>query len=390
MHVSAIIVAGGFSKRLSGTVPKILRLIGERTLLQRSIEPFDRSTRINEIILVLPSKLVTSPPKFLQTIQTPLQLVPGGKRRQDSVAAGFDLITSGSDIVVVHDAARPFCTTALISKTIAAAWESGAAIAGLSIHDTVKEGRLEKGLQFVESTLDRDRIFLAQTPQAFRFDVLREAVLLSSEDVEVTDEAMLAEQAGYRVRIVQGESRNVKITTPADLSLACEMVTAGKTCCVSRVGLGYDLHRLVDGRPLILGGVHIPGKRGLLGHSDADAICHAVTDAVLGAAGAGDIGKHFPDNDERWKDFSSIELLRQAIEIVRDSNYVVRNVDIVVIAEKPKILDYSEKMQQKLADVLEVAPTQVSIKGKTGEGVGEIGRGEVIVVHAIALLHNQN
>ena len=390
MRVSAIIVAGGFGKRLGGAVPKILQLIGERTLLQRSIEPFDGNARINEIIVVLPTQLVVSPPEFLQTIQTPLQLVPGGTRRQDSVAAGFDLITSESDIVVVHDAARPFCTTALISKTIDAAWESGAAIAALSIYDTVKEGRSEKGLQFVKSTLDRDRVFLAQTPQAFRFDVLQKAILLGDKDVEVTHEAMLAEQAGHRVRLVQGESRNIKVTTPADLSLACEMVSRGKVGSVSRVGLGYDLHRFVDGRPLILGGVHIPGKRGLLGHSDADAICHAVADAVLGAVGAGDIGKHFPDNDARWKDFSSIELLRQATEIVRGLNYIVRNMDIVVILETPKILDYSEKMKQKLADVLGVFPDQVSIKGKTSEGVGEAGRGEVVVVHAIALLHNQN
>ena len=154
----------------------------------------------------------------------------------------------------------------------------------------------------------------------------------------------------------------------------------------TRVGLGYDLHRFVEGRPLVLGGVSIPSARGLLGHSDADAVCHAVTDAVLGAAGAGDIGRRFPDDDERWRGAVSIELLRDAVGAVEELGFAVGNVDVAVVTEQPKIRAVAEEMRQRLAEALRVAPERVSVKGKTGEGIGEVGRGEALVVHAVAML----
>ena len=390
MHVSAIIAAGGRGERLGGRVAKPLRMIGDRTMLERSIESFDTSARIDEIVVVLPPDVISSPPPALAAFGTPLRLVSGGGRRQDSVAAGFDVVTPTADVVVVHDAARPFCPVELIAKTVDAAFESGAAIAALPTRDTVKEGRLEDGigLRFVSATLERDRIFLAQTPQAFRLDVLREAVALGRGGVEATDEAVLAERAGHRIRLVEGEPRNIKVTTAADLSFARDMATAATAPPPVRVGLGFDLHRLVDGRRLVLGGVHIPGDRGLHGHSDADAVCHAVTDAVLGAASAGDIGIHFPDDDDRWRDTSSVDLLRQARTIVRDRGFEVCNVDVVVVAEWPKIRGYINQMKQQLADALRVSPDQISVKGKTSEGVGAVGRGEAIAVHAIASLRH--
>ena len=384
VQISAIIAAGGRGERLGGPVHKQLRTVGGRTLLERSIAPFDASERIGEIVLVLPAELVAVPPGLVRRIRTPVRLVTGGARRQDSVAAGLAAVAPESEIVVIHDAARPFCTPGLIGRTIDAAAECGAATAALPAFDTVKEARIEDGATLVSATLPRERIFLVQTPQAFRVDVLRDAVARGGDGVEATDEATLVERAGHPVRVVQGEVRNFKVTSQDDLSLAERMVSAGPV--ETRIGLGYDLHRFVEGRPLVLGGVSIPGSRGLLGHSDADAVCHAVTDAVLGAAAAGDIGQRFPDDDERWQGASSIELLRNAMEAVRNLGFAVGNVDVVVVTERPKIRAVAEEMRQRLADALLVAPDRVSVKGKTSEGVGEVGRGEALAVHAVAIL----
>ena len=386
MFVSAIIAAGGRGTRLGGGVPKQLRMLGGRTLLERSIAPFDASGRIDEIVVVLPGDMLRAPPAALARLRTPVRCVQGGARRQDSVAAGAAAISLESELVVVHDAARPFCTPALIGRTLDAARESGAAIAALPAVDTVKECRREAGAAFVAATLARERIFLAQTPQAFRVEVLRAALACGNEGVEATDEAALAERAGVPVRLVEGDPGNVKITGEADLAAAGRRVAAAAPAGVPRVGLGYDLHRFAEGRPLVLGGVAIPSGRGLLGHSDADAVCHAVTDAVLGAAGAGDIGQRFPDDDERWRGAASIELLRDAAGAVRELGFVVGNVDVVVVTEQPKIRAFAAEMRRRLADALRVAPEQVSIKGKTGEGLGEVGRGEALVVHAVAML----
>ena len=242
------------------------------------------------MIVALPKELADAPPPYLRSPGKPLRIVAGGPRRQDSVANAFAAASESSEVIVIHDAARPFVSADLIARTIAAAAESGAALAAMPARDTVKQ----VDRMFVTSTLPRESIFLAQTPQAFRRHVLGAALALARQGVEATDEAALAEQAGHAVRIVEGDTSNIKITTPED-ALVAEAIAnraAGSQATV-RIGTGYDLHRFVEGRPLILGGVTIPFDRGLLGHSDADAVCHAVTDAVLGAAAAGDIGRHF-------------------------------------------------------------------------------------------------
>ena len=384
MHVSAIIAAGGQGTRLGG-VAKQLRMIGDRTILERSIEPFETSARVDEIVVVLPAEVLSLSPLSLTGFRTPLRVVAGGARRQDSVMAGLDVVDPATDIVVVHDGARPFCPVELIAETVEAAFESGVAIAALPARDTVKEGQDDQGLGlgFVSATLERERIFLAQTPQAFRLDVLRDAVRLGA-GLEATDEAVLAERAGHQVRLVEGASKNIKVTTNDDLAFAREIAGGASAPHPSRVGIGYDLHRVVEGGGFVLGGVHIHGDRGLLGHSDADAVCHAVTDAVLGAASAGDIGSYFPDDDARWKNVSSIELLRRATSIVRDLGFSVGNVDVIVVAEWPKIRGHVDAMRERLADALQVRPVDVGVKGKTSEGLGVVGRGEAIVVHAIA------
>jgi 2-C-methyl-D-erythritol 4-phosphate cytidylyltransferase/2-C-methyl-D-erythritol 2,4-cyclodiphosphate synthase len=380
VHVTAIIAAGGSGRRLGATVPKQLLEIGGRSILQRSVEAFLLHPRITEVIVAVPAAMAEAPPEWLRRVR----VVAGGATRQESVANGFDAVPDRADVVLVHDAARPFVTAGLISRAIDGALAHGAAIAAVPVSDTVKrvadapEGH-DAGV--IVETLPRERIYLAQTPQAFRRDVLREAVALGRTGVKATDEAALAERAGHPVRVVNGEPSNVKITTAADLTSA-----RARGEGATRVGVGYDLHRLVEGRPLILGGVKVPAERGALGHSDADVVCHAVTDAILGAARAGDIGHHFPDTDARWKDASSIDLLGRAVAIVRERGWTVQNVDVVVVLERPKLAPVRAAIEEQLARTLGVGPDAVSVKAKTNEGVDAVGRGEAIAAHAVALL----
>jgi 2-C-methyl-D-erythritol 4-phosphate cytidylyltransferase/2-C-methyl-D-erythritol 2,4-cyclodiphosphate synthase len=395
MQIAAIIAAGGRGLRLGVGRPKQLVEVGGRPILQHSVDTFLASDRFSQIVVVLPPELVSDPPACLQARGPRLQLIGGGARRQDSVANGFDRLAGGVEVIVVHDAARPFVDRDLIDRTLDAAIETGAAIAALRASDTVKQADPESaaGRPVIGRTLARDTIFLAQTPQAFRVEVLRDAIALGRAGREATDEAALAEEAGHRVRLVEGSARNIKITTCQDLAMARAMagdaggdVAARPAASALRVGAGYDLHRLVDGRPLMLGGVTIPHCRGLQGHSDADVLCHAITDAVLGAAGSGDIGRHFPDSDDRWRGASSLDLLRRAVAMAREAGFRVVNVDAVVVTEQPRLAPHVEAIVRSLAGALSADPSSVSVKGKTNEGVGEIGRGEAIAAHAVALL----
>lgn len=381
MFVSAIIAAGGRGLRFGGSSPKQLLTLGGRPILARSVDAFVACDVISEIVVALPADLAAAPPSYLEQRGKPVTVVSGGDERRTSVANAFARVSELAEIVVIHDAARPLVSADLIRRTVAAASETGAAIAALRAHDTVKQ---TNGAGAITATLPRERIYLAQTPQAFRVPVLRDALRLVGE---ATDEAMLAEQAGHTVRVVDGDWRNLKITTPDDLMMAEHLTTGSAQAPALRIGNGYDLHRLVPGRPLILGGVRIPFEKGLEAHSDGDVICHAVTDAVLGAAGAGDIGRHFPDTDAAWKNADSIELLRRASAIVREAGYAIVNVDVVVIAQKPKLAPHAEAIRGNVAGALGCDASQVSVKGKTNEGVDSMGAGESIAVHAVALLN---
>ena len=383
MFVSAIIAAGGRGLRLGGSSPKQLLTLGGRPILARSVDAFVACDVISEIVVALPADLAAAPPSYLQQRGKPVTVVSGGDERRTSVANAFARVSELAEIVVIHDAARPLVSADLIRRTVAAASETGAAIAALRAHDTVKQ---TNGAGAIIATLPRERIYLAQTPQAFRVPVLRDALRLVGE---ATDEAMLAEQAGHTVRVVDGDPRNLKITTPDDLMMAEHLTTGSAQAPALRIGNGYDLHRLVPGRPLILGGVRIPFEKGLEAHSDGDVICHAVTDAVLGAAGAGDIGRHFPDTDAAWKNADSIELLRRASAIVHEAGYAIVNVDVVVIAQKPKLAPHAEAIRGNVAGALGCDASQVSVKGKTNEGVDSMGAGESIAVHAVALLNRR-
>ena len=426
MHVSAIVAAGGRGQRLGAGVPKQLLDLGGRSILQRSVDALASSGLVTDIVVVLPEPLVAGAEA---TLGGPgVRVVPGGARRQDSVALGFEATLPSVDVVLVHDAARPLVSRGIIARTIDAAASQGAAIAAVRARDTVKRAGDREGRAVILATLPREEIWLAQTPQAFRYEVLREAVELGRRGVEATDEAALAELAGHTVCLVEGDLLNMKITTAEDLRLArillaaeaaglltsppgppggeggirAERTTSGEPSGTGvttdrppgfaglvRVGLGYDLHRFVRGRRLVLAGVRIPHDVGLAGHSDADAIAHAVTDAILGAAALGDIGSLFPDTAPQWKDADSMAMLAEAVSRVRAASYVVSNVDVVVITEEPKIGPYREAMRENLARVLDVTPAQVFVKGKTSEGVDGIGRGEALAVHAVAMLHQR-
>ncbi len=389
MRTAAIIAAGGRGERLGAGVPKQLLLIGGQPILRRSVEAFAASDRIDEIVVVMPADLAAEPPEYLRQVSKPILIVAGGPRRQDSVANGFAAVAGRADVVVVHDAARPFVSADLIARTIDAAIAAGAALAALPSRDTVKLAADPAGTAdlFVSQTLPRERVYLAQTPQAFRSEVLRASIAAGQAGVEATDEAALAESAGFPVRLVAGDPANVKITTVEDLVAARALVErGGGGTTTMRVGTGYDLHRLVEGRRLVLGGVEVPHALGLAGHSDADVLAHAVTDAVLGAIAAGDIGRHFPDTDPRWRGASSVAMLGHAVALADAAGFSVENVDAVVIAERPKLAPHVDAIRAGLAAALRVDQSRVSVKAKTNEGVGEIGRGGAMAVHAVALL----
>ncbi len=379
MSIGVIVVAGGHGERMGASVPKQLLEIGGTTLLKRSVAAFDGHPRVATLVVVLPEALVAAGAALVGSTARPCTIVAGGARRQDSVACGLAAMPAEAGIILVHDAARPFVDAALISRVIDAADREGTAIPAIAARDTVKRAGADR---VVRETIPRQEVWLAQTPQGFRRDVLARAVALGRQGFEATDEAMLVEAGGGNVAIVDGSADNVKITTPEDLETA--RVRHGDRA--SRVGTGYDLHRLVDGRRLVLAGVAIASDRGPLGHSDGDVVCHAAVDAILGAAGAGDIGTHFPNTDPTWKDAPGLDLLARALTVVAERGWQVSNLDVTVILERPKLAPHVPSIRAELARVLRVPLDAISVKGKTNEGVDAVGRGEAIAAHAVAAL----
>jgi 2-C-methyl-D-erythritol 4-phosphate cytidylyltransferase/2-C-methyl-D-erythritol 2,4-cyclodiphosphate synthase len=379
MSVGVILVAAGRGDRMGSSIPKQLLELGGRTLLQRSVAAFDAHARVSEIVVVLPAALVAEGPALVGPTSRPCRFVAGGARRQDSVACGLQVVDATLDLILVHDAARPFADAALIDRVIAATEGTGAAVPVVPARDTVK--RLDRARGRVDATIPREEIGLAQTPQGFRRAVLREAIALGQQGAVGTDEAMLAELAGHAVAAVDGDERNIKITTPDDLAVA-----RARLAGVPRVGTGYDLHRLVAGRPLVLAGVVIPFERGPLGHSDGDVLCHALIDAMFGAIGAGDIGRHFPDADPQWRDAAGLDLLARAAAIVGARGWRVSSADVTIVLERPKLGPFAPELCARVAGVLGLDAGRVSVKAKTNEGVDAVGRGEAVAAHAVAVL----
>jgi 2-C-methyl-D-erythritol 4-phosphate cytidylyltransferase/2-C-methyl-D-erythritol 2,4-cyclodiphosphate synthase len=377
MSVGVIIVAAGRGDRLGTGVPKQFVVLGGRSMLGRSVDAFDRHEAIAEIVVVLPADRVRDALAIVGATSRPLSAVAGGASRHESVRAGFLALSPGVEVVLVHDAARPFVSAGLIDRVVAAARE-GAVVPAVPARDTIKRASADGA--FVESTVDRQGIWLAQTPQGFPRAVLADAIARTPAGSPSTDEAVLVEALGGTVRIVMGDEDNVKVTTPADLVAARARVEA------PRVGTGYDLHRLAAGRPLVLAGCRVPFDRGPDGHSDGDVVCHAIVDALFGAAGAGDIGQWFPPSDPAWKDAPGLDLLARARDVIRSRGWRVASVDCTVLLEQPRLAPVVPAVRAALAATLAIAEEAVGVKAKTNEGVDAVGRGDAIAAHAVAVL----
>ncbi len=381
-----IIPAAGSGSRMGATVPKqFLSLAGE-PILARTVRAFLQVDAVDTVVVVAPA------PHEEQTRQLLLRhlaadkdarliFTTGGATRQDSVRAGLAALPGSIDIVLVHDGARPLVTGEVIHRCIAGAREHGAVIAAVPVKDTLKQvddaGRIVR-------TVERKGLWQAQTPQAARRHLLERAHALAAKaDFTGTDEASLLELAGVPVFVVEGEEGNIKITRPGDLAVAAGLLQTGESM---KIGHGFDAHRLVEGRELVLGGVHIDFDRGLLGHSDADVLTHALIDAILGAAGAGDIGSHFPDSDARYQNISSIRLLEAAVALARERGLRLANGDMTILCQRPRLAPHLAAMRDNLATACRVPPDRINIKATTTEEMGYTGRGEGIAAHAVVLL----
>lgn len=324
-------------------------------------------------------------------------ILPGGRTRRESAAHGLRQLPAEAAWIALHDAARPLVSHALLERIFAAAYESGAAVPALPVADTIKRATQEGQ---VVHTLDRGELFTVQTPQVFRADWLREVYQTATEEAsEPTDDATLLERKGYPVRLVPGDPTNVKLTTPEDLLYIQwlferrqqEKDQAGRnrskgSLAPIRVGIGYDIHSFMTGRRLVLGGVEIPYSKGLLGHSDADVVVHAICDALLGAAGLEDIGHHFPDTDPRWRDVRSLVLLKEVARFLAERGWQVVYVDTMILAQAPRLAPFLPAMRVQLAATLQVDPGQVNLKATTQEGLDAVGREEGIACYAVATI----
>ncbi|MBM3308207.1 MAG: 2-C-methyl-D-erythritol 2,4-cyclodiphosphate synthase [Candidatus Eisenbacteria bacterium] len=383
-RVGAILVAAGASTRAGGGTAKQFQVLGVEPMFVHALKCLVPVA--DEIVVVAPADAVeTARGLVLESGvcgTVPVGVVAGGARRQDSVARGLAALRGDMEVVLVHDAARPFASAELARRVVEAVvvgGERGAVVPVVSVPDTVK--RVDAGA--VVATLDRSVLGLVQTPQGFTRATLADA-LAALGDAVVTDDAQAVELAGGRVAVVEGEPGNVKVTTGADLETARLRLGAAVGLDASvRVGIGYDLHRLVPGRRLVLCGVEVPFEKGLEGHSDADVATHAVMDALLGAVAAGDIGQHFPPGDPAYRGISSLVLLERVVEIVRTRGFAVRFVDVVIVAEKPRLAPFIPQMRQKLARVLGVPLGAVSVKATTTEGMGPEGTGEAMSARAV-------
>lgn len=375
---------------MGGDVPKQFLALNGIPILVLAIRPFFRIERIRSIAVVLPPEHRRTAERMLHSHFTParcqrLIFADGGATRQQSVLAGLAALPSETEFVLVHDGARPFVTAAVIERCLAQAIAGGAAAAGVPVKDTIKE--VDRN-GTVRRTVDRSGLWHAQTPQAAATVLLRRAYEnAAATGFEGTDEASLLEHAGIPVQMTEGSEQNIKITRPADLYPGrCH---SGETD-MARIGHGFDVHRFEPGRKLILGGVTIPHELGLEGHSDADVLTHAFMDALLGALGAGDIGQHFPDSDDRYRGISSLELLGQVMALVKGKEFIVGNGDITVICQRPKLAPHIKAMRAKLAAVCEVDTSRINIKATTTEELGYAGRGEGAAVHAVVMLEKSS
>jgi 2-C-methyl-D-erythritol 4-phosphate cytidylyltransferase / 2-C-methyl-D-erythritol 2,4-cyclodiphosphate synthase len=383
-EVAAVIVAAGRGYRAGGEIPKQYRAIAGVPAIRQAVRAFSDHPDIGAIQPVIhpaDAALFAAASGGLAKVLDP---VAGGATRQISVRAGLRSLQSAapkSAFVLIHDAARPFLSAALIGRAIAAARSHRAAVPGIPVADTVKAID-EAGA--VSATLDRGRLRMVQTPQGFAMGLIVEAhdrAAAAGRD-DFTDDAALAEWAGHRVNVFEGEACNVKLTTNEDFARA-EALRAAALADV-RLGNGFDVHAFADGDHVMLGGVRIPNSRGVTGHSDADVALHALVDAILGALAEGDIGAHFPPSDPQWRGASSDRFLAFACERVRARGGAIGNLDVTVVCESPRVSPHRDAMRERIAAIAEISVDRVAVKATTSEKLGFAGRGEGIFAMATA------
>lgn len=386
LSVALVIAAAGNSTRMGAGVDKQFIILDGHPVLWHTLKFFKTFPQVKQILVTVSSANSQRVTELMEhsRLSIPWRVVAGGVERQYSVNNALKQVEEGLDLIMVHDGARPFVDRESVLKSIELAGQFGAAVVAVPVKDTIKvadgEGRIRQ-------TLDRSSLWQVQTPQTFRRELLLSAYKKAAEaDFLATDDAALVEWAGGEVHLVRGSYFNFKVTTPEDLLLA-EAVAAGRSVHrMQRVGFGYDVHQFVMGRPLILGGISVPYERGLEGHSDADVLLHAIADALLGAAGMGDIGRHFPDNDPRYKGISSLILLQEVRDKLAAAGFTTHNVDAVVAAQEPKLAPYIEEMNRTIAVALSIDLSQVNIKATTTERLGFVGRKEGIAAQAVVLI----
>ena len=381
--VSAVLVAAGSSTRMG--FDKLSFDLGGETVLHRSIRAFEQCPLVSEIVLAAGKNRAFVEQQAADCTK-PVKIVSGGATRAESARNG--VLAAEGDIVAVHDAARPFVSQAVIAAALEAAAACGAAAPAVPVKDTIKaavcgDGKAVPERCIVQTTPDRSTLYAVQTPQCFD----QAEYLAALEELDeakarlVTDDCSLFELTGRTVQLTQGDYANLKITTREDLPRP-EQKEEHKM----RIGHGYDVHRLVEGRKLILGGVKVPFEKGLLGHSDADVLTHAVMDAVLGAAALGDIGQHFPDNDPAYAGADSLKLAVRVAEILREHGYRIENIDATLLCQRPKLAPHIPAMRANLARAFGLPADAVSVKATTEEHLGFTGEGLGIAAHAVALI----
>ena len=373
MHVAALVMAAGRGQRLGGEEPKQYRLLGGTSVLARSLALFASHPRVDRLLAVVHDD---DRARYAEATRS-LRLAPpvaGGATRQDSVRLGLEsLALDPPELVLIHDAARPLTPPAVINRVIDALATHIGAVPSLAVADTLKRG--EDGR--VLGTVPRAGLYRAQTPQGFRFAEILDAHRRFA-GAELTDDAAVAEAAGLSVALVQGDEAAFKITTADDLDRARRVSTE------TRTGTGFDVHRFGPGDHIWLCGIRLPHECGLIGHSDADVGLHALTDAILGAIGSGDIGQHFPPSDPRWRGAASSGFLAHAANLVATRGGRIVHVDVTVICERPKVGPHREAMRAAIAAILALDPDRVSVKATTTEGLGFTGRSEGIAAQAVA------
>ena len=379
MKVEAIIVAGGSGSRM-GRPKQFLPLAG-KTVVEWSLQAFLSLPEIERVILVTAVENIREHGSRLAGPR--VKLVESGPTRMASVRNGFKEVSEDAEVVAVHDGARSLVIAEIIRAVVEEATDSGAAVPAVQVKDTLK--KVTNKQMWISDTPARSAYWAAQTPQCYRREVLAEALNRFPDARTATDESQLVEKCGQKVRVVPSSYDNLKITTPEDLVMAealLEQRQGGRRRIA--VGFGWDIHRLVEGRELWLAGVKLAGKKGLLGHSDADVVLHAAADAVLGSFAGGEIGVLFPPDDPKWKGLASKDIVAEVMKRLRDAGGSVSSLDVTIVAEEPKMKPHYKAFRASMAEAFGVPVERVSVKAKSHEGLGEIGRGEAIACHAVA------